>query len=231
MARKDLIEYVRTDRNGTKIFRDWTCTRCGGAGGADMWSMTGWECFNCGGTGKGNRPHIVKEYTPEYWAKLEARREAAAAKYAEEHAEEIAAEKAEQERREAEQAAEEARREAERLAEIERNRGHFVGNVGDKIEMSVVLDHDFHFERPAFAAPWTTEIVKGYVWKTDDGNTLVWLTTGKSLCSDTEREDGCPVTVFPENGERMKIRGTIKEHKERDNVNQTMLTRVKWIRG
>jgi hypothetical protein len=29
-----------------------TCNRCGGAGGADKWQMTGWTCYQCGGTGK-----------------------------------------------------------------------------------------------------------------------------------------------------------------------------------
>lgn len=24
--------YIRTDKNGTKIYHDYTCTRCGGAG-------------------------------------------------------------------------------------------------------------------------------------------------------------------------------------------------------
>lgn len=229
MERKDLVKYIRTDRNGTKIYEDWTCSRCGGAGGSSMWALTGWECFACGGTGRSNRPSIVKEYTDEYWAKLEARREAKAAKYAEEHADEIAAAKAEEERREAERLAEEARREEERLAEIERNRGHFVGEVGDKIELTVTLDHEFYYKRPCFGAPWRRETVNGYVWKTDDGNTLVWMTAGNPLCYHTE-EDGCPVTVFPEDGERMKIRGTIKEHEEYNNVNQTVLTRVKWVR-
>ena len=225
------LQYVKTDRNGTKYFYDWNCPRCGGEGGAGQWLYTGFTCFRCGGTGKRETPKVVKEYTPEYWAKLEARREAKAAKYAEEHADEIAAEKAEQERREAERAAEEARREAERLAEIERNRGHFVGNVGDKIEMTVTLDHEFYFERACYNAPWKKETVNGYVWKTDDGNTLVWLTTGIPLQYDDTRADGCPVTIFPESGERMTIRGTIKGHEERDNVNQTMLNRVKWVRG
>ena len=27
--------YIRTDKNGTKIYHDWTCPRCGGAGYAD----------------------------------------------------------------------------------------------------------------------------------------------------------------------------------------------------
>jgi hypothetical protein len=99
MERRKLI---RTDRNGTKIFEDWTCPRCGGEGWAGQWKYTGVTCFRCGGSGLRNRPVIVKEYTDEYWAKLNARREAKAAKYAEEHADEIAAAKAEQERKEAE---------------------------------------------------------------------------------------------------------------------------------
>lgn len=223
------MKYIRTDKNGTKIFEDYTCPRCGGAGESSKWLFTGLVCFACGGSGLRNRPKIVKEYTEEYLAKLEAKRKAKEAKYAEEHAEEIAAAKAEAERQEAERLAEEARQEAERLAEIERNRGHFIGEVGEKIEMEVTLDHSFWFERPCYGASWKMEMVNGYVFKTDDGNTLVWMTAGSSLHYNT-KENGCPVTVFPENGERMKIKGTIKGHEERNNVNQTMLKLVKWIR-
>lgn len=114
MARQDLIKYIRTDKNGTKIFHDYTCPRCAGMGEADKWAYTGRVCFACGGTGKRAVPKVVKEYTDEYFAKLQARREARAKKYAEEHAEEIAAEKAEQERREAEY----WRRENERVCEL-----------------------------------------------------------------------------------------------------------------
>lgn len=96
----------KTDRNGTKYFYDWTCTRCGGIGFADKWIATGKTCWGCGGTGKLPAPKIVKEYTPEYWAKLEAKRQDKAkkqaeerAKYEEEHAEEIAADRAEADRR------------------------------------------------------------------------------------------------------------------------------------
>ena len=102
MARKDLIKYVKTDRNGTKYYYDFTCPRCGGMGSAEKWRFTGSVCFACGGSGERAVAKVVKEYTPEYWAKLEARRQARAAKYAEDHADEIAAEKAERERREAE---------------------------------------------------------------------------------------------------------------------------------
>lgn len=66
--------YVRTDKNGTKIYHDYTCPRCGGAGGSSQWTFTGWTCYECGGSGKSHKPQIVKEYTPEYQAKLDAKR-------------------------------------------------------------------------------------------------------------------------------------------------------------
>lgn len=64
------LEYVRTDRNGTKIYHDWNCPRCGGAGRSDNWWRTGETCWECGGTGKRKKPAIVKKYTPEYEAVL-----------------------------------------------------------------------------------------------------------------------------------------------------------------
>lgn len=64
--------YDRTDKNGTKIYLDYTCPRCGGRGGADAWAYTGWTCYECGGSGKTMKPQIIKEYTPEYRAKLDA---------------------------------------------------------------------------------------------------------------------------------------------------------------
>lgn len=65
--------YIRTDKNGTKIYEDWTCPRCGGAGGADCWAYTGWTCYECGGSGKAHKPQIIKVYTEEYQKKLNER--------------------------------------------------------------------------------------------------------------------------------------------------------------
>lgn len=64
----------KIDKNGTKYFYDWTCPRCGGAGGADAWKFTGWKCYECGGSGRRATPIVYKEYTPEYQAKLDAQR-------------------------------------------------------------------------------------------------------------------------------------------------------------
>ena len=68
--------YIRTDKNGTKYFADYTCKRCGGQGGLPQWTYTGYTCYECGGTGVAAKPDIYKEYTPEYAAKLEERRNA-----------------------------------------------------------------------------------------------------------------------------------------------------------
>ena len=89
---------------------------------------------------------------------------------------------------------------------------------------------------------WQTKYVSGYVFKTDDGNTVVYKTTGNPLgydyevpqdsrsCSYTD-EDGRKWDWMPmQEGERVTIRGTVKEHQEYNNVNQTVLMRVKWIR-
>lgn len=84
------LVYVRTDKNGTKIFHNWACPRCGGAGESDNWIFTGRICYKCGGTGKRKTPEIVKEYTEEYAAKLEARRQAKADKHNQKQAAEIA---------------------------------------------------------------------------------------------------------------------------------------------
>lgn len=99
------LQFFKTDKNGTKYFYDWKCPRCAGYGQAEKWRFTGSICFECGGSGKRRIAKIVKEYTPEYWAKLEAKRQAKAAKEAEarakyeaEHADEIAAQRAEADR-------------------------------------------------------------------------------------------------------------------------------------
>lgn len=65
--------YIRTDKNGTEIYHDYTCERCGGLGGCDKWAYTGWTCYECGGSGKTVKPQIIKKYTPEYRAKLDER--------------------------------------------------------------------------------------------------------------------------------------------------------------
>lgn len=67
--------YVRTDKNGTKIYHDYTCQRCGGLGASEAWRFTGMTCYECGGSGV-SRARVIKEYTPEYAVVLAAKRAA-----------------------------------------------------------------------------------------------------------------------------------------------------------
>lgn len=73
MAGKEL-EYVRTDKNGTMYYNDYTCGRCWGTGNYGPLVVYGGICFECGGSGKAKKPRVVKKYTPEYQAKLDAKR-------------------------------------------------------------------------------------------------------------------------------------------------------------
>lgn len=242
-------ELIKTDKNGTKYWNTLvTCDRCCEGSGIYRWgaiqtdysghvigSTYAGTCFKCGGAGK--VWEIVKEYTPEYRAKLDAQNEKRKAKAkAKWEAERIEREKAWAEQR-AKEAAERAERERIRREEIERNRGHFMGEVGDKIEMTVTLDRTFSYEVPCYNAPWKTDIVTGYVFKTEDNNTLVWKTvsgmrrkvyTDKGHFRDDEKH-GWYDYEHPEEGAKVTIKATIKGHEEYNNVNQTLLTRVKWI--
>ena len=218
-------------KNGNKLWGTVTpCSKCNRTGKV-IWNFMDGICFDC--NGKGWYYAEDREYSPKEAAKREA-------KLAKERAVWEACE-AERLEREAQIAAEEARREAERLAEIERNRGQFIGEVGDKIQQTVTLERRFSFERPCFNAPWKTEVVTGYVFKTDDGNTLVWKTTGSlgyeiEIPWDSEeyfKRDSDKHKkwdwVSPEDGDRITIKCTIKAHEEYNNVNQTILNRVKIV--
>lgn len=240
-------ELIKTDRNGTKYWNTRVmCDRCCNGSGVYTWGgtingrpMYAGTCFKCGGAGY--VWEIVKEYTPEHRAKLDAANEKRKAK-------QRAAWEAQRAEREAEIArreAEKARREAERLAEIERNRGQYIGQVGDKIEMTVTLVRTFSYSVPCYGAPWKTEEVTGYVFKTDDNNTLVWKTTGSlarkkyapkgeqvvdgERCNFGDARGNWYTYEHADEGDRITIKGEIKAHEEYNNVNQTILTRVKWI--
>ena len=121
-------------KNGNKLWGTVTrCVKCGGFGKLGWTSYADSICFDC--NGKGWYYSEEREYTPENLAKREA-------KLAKKRAE-LKAEKAE---REAEQAKREAEWKAER-EEIERiRRGHFYGEVGQKIEIEVTYTGSSEFE-------------------------------------------------------------------------------------
>lgn len=70
------VHFVKVDKNGTHIFADCTCGRCGGTGIIPYYGhVDGGVCFECGGSGVSTATEI-KIYTDEYGAKLKAQREA-----------------------------------------------------------------------------------------------------------------------------------------------------------
>lgn len=215
-------------KNGNKLWGTVTkCQKCGGSGKV-IWTYADHVCFDC--NGKGWYYDEEREYTPENLAKLEAKKAKEQAKLKAEYAEKEAVRKAEK-----------AKLEAERIAKIEANRGEYIGNVGDKVNLTVTLERTFQYEVPCFNAPWRTDLVTGYVFKTDDGNTLIWKTTGSiarkvELPWDATEYCGTDSDKHikwnwesPEDGDRITIKGTIKAHEEYNNVNQTILNRVKWV--
>lgn len=211
---------IRVDRNGTKYWADDTCRRCGGAGERSEWYYTGLTCYECGGTGR-TTPHIEKEYTPEYAAKLKASRDLREARKLGYSSVEqmLEAQKAEADRREAERIAQEEREAAERKAEEERlaalkARSQFVGTVGEKLTATVVYEGSPYFERRSFSG-YGTERCYIHRFRDEDGNLLIW----KSAC-------GFPVLNANE-GETFTVIGTVKEHSEYKDEKQTIIVRAK----
>lgn len=83
----------------------------------------------------------------------------------------------------------------------------FVGNKGDKSEFDVVVTKSIGFD-----SQFGYTFVNVFNIK-DTNNQLVWTTTTKSY----------------EVGTQLKIKGTIKDHREYNGVKQTVLTRVKEV--
>ena len=197
MERVLLKEFKNGNKQwGTKV----KCAKCGGSGQV-IWTYADHVCFDC--DGKGWYWYKETEYTPENLAKLEAKK---AKKQAEREAERAKRE-AEHEARIAQWKREQAEWEAKR-------RGHFYGEIGQKIEIEVTYTGCSSFDT-YYGTTWV------YKFDTDDGAHLVWK-TGTNL-------GGNEWLVI--NGDRIKIKATIKDHKEYNGIEQTELKLVKVLKG
>lgn len=226
----DKRELVKTDRNGTKYWNTRVmCDRCGGTGtyrwGAIQTDSTGHivgstyagTCFKCGGAGR--VWEIIKEYTPEYRAKLDAANEKRKAKKDAERAE-----------REAERAKERAEREAQWAKEREERRkaeearkaiSQHIGNVGERITATVTLEKKISFEVPSFRG-FGTDTKWICIFVDESGNKLVWKTTNPLW---VDGADGYMKPVCE--GDTVKIKATVKEHGDFNGEKQTEVQRVK----
>lgn len=209
------VDIIHRYKNGNiKIAKRVKCLKCSGTGIIPHYAhIFNGECFDCNGTGT----IVVREtlMTPENAAIAEAKQRKREA----EIAARIEQENRERERIEAEKRAEQERIERER-AEA-KAKSEFVGNVGDKIEMTLMLDHSAWWERPSFNG-YGTDTMYVHIFKDDAGNTYTWK-TNKSLAIPADHDQ----FLVAENGDSVTIKGTIKEHVVYDDEKQTVLTRCK----
>lgn len=206
-------------RNGLdKIpFRE-TCSRCGGTGIFRWWNAMGecrGTCFLCLGA-----RYVVHER-----AVRTLRREAKIDAVWREYGDELRAEAAAAAREAA--AADEARRAAEAAekfaadwdaAHAEQARRNalvsgFVANIDDKVDAVGTVDVATTFVRQSFRG-YGTDTVALVVVTLDDGHVVKTTGTGLSLYG-------------VERGDRVRIRGTVKEHDNYRGQDQTVLTRAK----
>lgn len=213
---------LKVDRNGSKHYEmKCNCDRCGGDGiykwgavinGVPQYMGT---CFKC--EGKGWVIEKIIERTPEYQAKLDARRKA---KW------EAEAKKAEEERLARE--AEEARIKAEKEAELKAKKAisQFVGQVGERLNLTLTYIRTASFEVQSFRG-WGTETMNIHILKDADGNTFTWKTTN-GLGMDVSKDEYIRWKVAQE-GDTVILKATVKEHTEYNEEKQTVLTRCKVI--
>lgn len=268
--------YIRTDKNGTKIYHDYTCPRCGGLGGSDKWAYTGWTCYDCGGSGRARNPEIIKVYTPEYRAKLDERaRKRAEKKQAERVAEfnsnllgiaqkygfnpegkiYVVIGNTYEIREELKEAGAKYRgginwyflEEQDKYPTVEltyeeclniypeygtmswkdlievqdvlnskipteEDPSQYVGQVGERLDVIVTFKKRSTYEIPSYAG-WGTDMVGINVFRDDAGNCFIWKSTSAFF-------------NIPE-GEKVRLRGTVKEHTDYKGTKQTVLQRCK----
>lgn len=226
------------------------CYRCGGEGGSNAWKHTGWTCYKCGGSGRGPQK-TVKAYTEAKLSKLNAslekRQAKAAVKRAAKEQERIDALKEEWEawcvthkelisnirslasesdfltslveqidsihvltdkQLSAAQNFINGVRKAKAAKEAEM-KSEWVGEVGERREFTITVNHTVNLSG---YNKWSNlpEFRMLYICDDEVGNRIIY--TGSS-------------SLFPEKGESVTIKATVKEHSVRDDVKQTIIKR------
>jgi hypothetical protein len=94
----------------------------------------------------------------------------------------------------------------------------FVAEVGKRIELDVTLEWAFQFE-----GNWGTTTL--YKFTDAEGNVIVWWAS-KPFCPGPVNPDHHIVNEEIEVGQRVRVKGTVKKHEEREGIKQTTLSRV-----
>ena len=102
----------------------------------------------------------------------------------------------------------------------------FLGTKGKKITVEVTMFKIVEFKDYKFSYYGTTTYI--YIMKDADDNTLVWKTTS-FMHTESYDEDGNPVEFYAvKKGDKLSITGTVKDHSIYNDVEQTVLNRVKF---
>lgn len=213
-----MAELIKIDRNGSKHYRGMVeCDRCQGRGLFATGTCNGelvishvdnGVCWKCHGVGKVLKKWI--ERTPEYQAKLDAKREAREAAKREAWEKELR--ETEAAREEAERRAEEERKAEEERIKAQKAISQFVGEVKERITVAGIYDHSAWFTiTDPFGRPETRYV---HTFRDENGNVLVWKT-------------GCGLRCGLEEGSKVTITGTVKDHTVYKDEKQTNLLRVK----
>lgn len=87
----------------------------------------------------------------------------------------------------------------------------FLGKIGDKLTVKATLVKVFNYEVAGYGYRSSDILMGIHIFRTSEGNTLVWKTQDKDLKKDIE----------------YTVTGTIKAHETYKGTNQTVLTRCK----
>jgi hypothetical protein len=111
-------------------------------------------------------------------------------------------------------------REIKRRAKLDLHKNSkFLAEVGERIDLEVTLEWSFNFEGDY-------GVTTLYKFTDSEGNVVVWWAS-KPFCPGPVSPDHNERTEEIEVGQRVKIKGTVKKHEEREGIKQTVLTRVK----
>lgn len=87
----------------------------------------------------------------------------------------------------------------------------YVGQVGDKIQLTLTYTHTAAWEN-SYGGYWSNNVTFLHTFKDENGNVFTWK-TGNCIEADY--------------GDKLVVKGTIKDHNEYKGIKQTVLTRCK----
>ena len=118
----------------------------------------------------------------------------------------------------------------ERAAELAASltNSQWQGEEGKRQEIELTLVRDYAYEVPAYGWNAGYDVRHIYTFADAEGNCYIWKTTN-GLYQDAYDEHKIWNPVYAEIGDRLTLKGTVKEHDEYRGVKQTVLTRCKVI--